>query len=56
MKPKKPKILLIYTGGTIGMMKDFKTGTLRNFNFKDLLEHIPELRLLDCKITTTSFK
>ena len=53
---RKPKILLIYTGGTIGMIKDFKTGALKNFNFDELLKHIPELRLLDCQITTQSFK
>ena len=52
---KKPTILLIYTGGTIGMIKDFDTGALRNFNFDELLNHIPELKLLDCNITTTSF-
>jgi L-asparaginase len=52
----KSNILLIYTGGTIGMIKDFETGVLRNFNFKELLEHIPELKLLDCKIATTSLK
>ncbi len=52
----KPNILLIYTGGTIGMIKEFETGALRNFNFEDLLEHIPELRLLDCTIETTSFE
>ena len=52
---KTPNILLIYTGGTIGMIKDFETGALRNFNFDELLNHIPELKLLDCNITTTSF-
>lgn len=52
----KANILLIYTGGTIGMIKDFETGTLRNFNFNDLLKHIPELKLLDCNISTNSFK
>lgn len=52
----KPKILLIYTGGTIGMIKDFKTGALKNFNFNQLLKHIPELNLLDCIIETLSFK
>ncbi|MDD7888292.1 asparaginase [Flavivirga sp. 57AJ16] len=52
----KPKILLIYTGGTIGMVKDFKTGSLRAFDFKTLLEKIPELQLLDCYIDTISFK
>ncbi|MBL4662362.1 MAG: asparaginase [Flavobacteriaceae bacterium] len=49
------KILLIYTGGTIGMIKDFRTGALKNFNFNDLLKHIPELNLLDCSIETQSF-
>jgi L-asparaginase len=54
--PKKPNILLIYTGGTIGMIKDFETGALKSFNFDELLAHIPELKLLDCNITTTSFE
>lgn len=52
---QKPNILLIYTGGTIGMIKDFNSGTLRNFNFDDLLKHIPELNLLECQIATRSF-
>lgn len=52
---EKPNILLIYTGGTIGMIKDFETGALRNFDFKELLQHIPELKLLDCHISTVSF-
>ena len=53
---KKSNILLIYTGGTIGIIKDFETGALRNFNFKDLIKYIPELKLLDCDIATTSFE
>lgn len=52
----KPNILLIYTGGTIGMMKDFGTGALKAFNFKKLLQKIPELQQLDCAIETISFK
>lgn len=52
----KPNILLIYTGGTIGMIKDFETGALKNFNFDELLSHIPEIRLLDCTINTVSFE
>ncbi|EAS20350.1 L-asparaginase I [Flavobacteria bacterium BBFL7] len=52
----KPKILLIYTGGTIGMIKDPETGALRSFDFTQLLIHIPELKHLDCEIETTSFK
>lgn len=53
---RKATILLIYTGGTIGMIKDFETGALRAFNFDDLLQHIPELKILDCEIATTSFE
>ncbi|AJR03125.1 asparaginase [Siansivirga zeaxanthinifaciens] len=55
MSKTKPNILLIYTGGTIGMIKDFETGALRAFDFKTLLEKIPELHLLDCNIDTVSF-
>jgi L-asparaginase len=51
-----PKILLIYTGGTIGMSKDFKTGALKAFNFKKLLQKIPEINLLSCEIETISFE
>lgn len=52
----KANILLIYTGGTIGMMKDFETGALRAFNFSKLLQRIPELKQLDCEIETISFE
>lgn len=52
----KAKILLIYTGGTIGMMKDFETGALKAFNFSKLLQKIPELKQLDCNIETISFE
>ncbi|ALJ05090.1 L-asparaginase 1 [Pseudalgibacter alginicilyticus] len=51
----KPNILLIYTGGTIGMIRNSKTGTLDVFNFRNLLEKIPELQLIDCNIDTISF-
>jgi L-asparaginase len=52
----KAKILLIYTGGTIGMRKDFETGALKAFNFSKLLQRIPELKQLDCEIETISFE
>lgn len=52
----KANILLIYTGGTIGMVKDFETGALKAFNFKKLSSHIPELKQLDCNIQTVSFE
>ena len=56
MLSAKPKILLIYTGGTIGMMKNFETGALKAFNFNKLLQKIPELKQLDCEIATVSFE
>lgn len=52
----KPKILLIYTGGTIGMVKDYKTNALKAFNFEKILEKIPELNQLNCSIETISFE
>ncbi|MFM9826967.1 asparaginase [Flavobacterium sp.] len=54
--PSRVKILLIYTGGTIGMKKDFETGALKAFNFSKLLQKIPELKQLDCEIETISFE
>ncbi len=51
-----PNILLIYTGGTIGMVKDSNTGALKAFDFNNLLKRIPELKLLDCNIETISFE
>lgn len=52
----KTRILLIYTGGTIGMVKDFETGELRAFDFDKLLSRIPELTQLDCEIQSLSFE
>lgn len=52
---KKTKILLIYTGGTIGMVKDYDTGALKAFNFDKLIKNIPELGQLDCAIDSISF-
>lgn len=51
----KANILLIYTGGTIGMVKDFETGALKAFNFDELLQNIPEIKLLEHKIDSLSF-
>ena len=53
---KQANILLLYTGGTIGMIKDFETGALRSFNFDKLLDRIPELSHLDCDIETVTFE
>ena len=52
----KPNILMVYTGGTIGMEKDLSTGALKAFDFNKLLQNIPELKQLDCNIDTISFE
>ena len=51
----KPKILIVYTGGTIGMVKDYKTGALKAFDFSQISSKIPELQQLNCEISTISF-
>ena len=51
----RPGVLLIYTGGTIGMIENEATGALENFDFSLLLEHIPELKRFDCRISTHTF-
>ena len=56
MSNQQPKILLIYTGGTIGMVKDAYTGALKAFDFNKLSKGIPELKLVDCTIETISFE
>lgn len=52
----KRSILLIYTGGTIGMMKDYESGALKAFDFSQLVKNIPELNQLDCSISSFSFE
>src|SRR5690606_16742402 len=52
----KPNILLIYTGGTIGMIRDAETGSLHVFDFENLLDKIPELQQLECNVKSISFK
>src|SRR5690606_18972456 len=52
----KTNILLIYTGGTIGMVKDPKTDSLKAFDFSKIQERITELEQLDCTISTISFE
>ena len=51
----KPNILIVYTGGTIGMIKDYKTGALKAFDFSRIIDKIPELEHLDCEIESISF-
>ena len=52
---RAPSILLIYTGGTIGMIENPETGALESFNFDHLLTFVPELKRFNCHINTYSF-
>lgn len=53
---KKSSVLLIYTGGTIGMMQDARSGELKPFDFKSLTRQIPELNKFDIELSSISFK
>ncbi len=48
------ELLLIYTGGTIGMVEDAETGALHPIDFSQLEKEIPELKKFDCNITVKS--
>lgn len=49
-------ILIIYTGGTIGMVRDEDTGALKAFDFDSLLNEIPEIKKFKCNIESVSFE
>ncbi len=48
-------ILIIYTGGTIGMVQDPKTGVLMPFNFEQIVNNVPELERMNYTIKVHSF-
>jgi L-asparaginase len=52
--PVRARVMIIYTGGTAGMVADAH-GTLRPFDFSLILQHIPTLRNLMLELTVISF-
>lgn len=56
MSNKKTSVLLIYTGGTIGMMQDVVTKQLVPLNFDHLSAQLPELKQFDFEIDVKSFE
>lgn len=52
---KPSKILMIYTGGTIGMVEDVDSKALHPFDFSQITQEIPELKKLNCDIETIAF-
>lgn len=49
------RILLIYTGGTIGMGRNPETGALEPLDFHHLLGQVPEYNTLDTTVDTYEF-
>lgn len=51
----RTRILMIYTGGTIGMMENPENHALEPFPFEDLLKNVPKIRMLDFDVDTFQF-
>lgn len=49
-------ILIIYTGGTIGMVRDEKSGSLKAFDFDSLIKEIPEIKKFAHQLEVHSFE
>lgn len=49
------KVLIIYTGGTIGMKEDPQDGTLKPFDFSQIMEEVPELSKFNVTIDSYTF-
>ena len=56
MTEKRPKILIIYTGGTIGMIENPETHALQPFNFDHLIDNVPKIKKLDYVIDNFQFE
>lgn len=55
-KEKMNSVLIIYTGGTIGMVKDEETGALKSFDFDSLIKEIPEIKKFAQALNVVSFE
>lgn len=54
-KHKRSSVLILYTGGTIGMKKDEVTGALSPFNLEQIMVEVPELKKFNIDISTHTF-
>lgn len=54
-QPRTPHILIIYTGGTIGMIENPETGALENFDFEQFRHYVPELNQFNYHIDALTF-
>lgn len=51
----KPRILIIYTGGTIGMIENPDTRALEPFDFDHMIDNVPKMKMLDFEIDNFQF-
>ena len=49
-------VLIIYTGGTIGMLADPRTGALRAMDLSHLEEQVPELERMGVRLGSVAFE
>ncbi|MDE5988483.1 MAG: asparaginase [Duncaniella sp.] len=52
---RKPRLLIIYTGGTIGMIENPETHALQPFDFSHLIDNVPKIKMLDYHIDNIQF-
>jgi len=52
---ERPSILILNTGGTIGMVMDPESGALKPFDFDNLFDQLPTLRLFNYHIDNYCF-
>lgn len=55
-EPGRGSVLVIYTGGTLGMVYDVKGRQLVPFNFDQVVERVPEMQRLDFAVTFLSLE
>jgi len=56
MPDNKPSVLIIYTGGTIGMIVNPETGSYKPFDFNSISKQIPALQSFGYRLETISFE
>lgn len=55
MRREDTKILIVYTGGTIGMVVNPTTGGLHPFDFSHIIDQVPELKRFGYAFDTITF-
>lgn len=54
-RSSNPRILIIYTGGTVGMVMDGNSGALKPIGFKEIRDNIPEIVKLGFEVDVHAF-